>query len=85
MLAASNARPVLATRGGGLGDLIAQGMPGVVIEPPGGGAEVAEAIRAFPCRCPPCNADRAAAAFRAQVMEDMGWDDRAALYQLIGR
>lgn len=84
MLAASNARPVLATRSGGLGDLIAQGMPGVVIEPPGSSAEVAEAIRAF-VQVPAAEWTGRAAAFRAKVMEDMGWEAIARRYiELIG-
>lgn len=46
-MAASNARPVVATTAGGIGDLIAEGLPAAVIAPPADAESVADAIVAF--------------------------------------
>lgn len=47
MVAASNGRPVIASRAGGVGDLISDGMAGIAIEEPVDGPAVADAITAF--------------------------------------
>ncbi|MEO8374114.1 MAG: glycosyltransferase family 4 protein [Sphingomonas bacterium] len=47
LLAASNARPIIATNAGGIGALIAEGMPAITIAQPAGPEEISAAIRAF--------------------------------------
>lgn len=47
LLAASNARPVIAAAAGGIGTLIAEGMPAVTIAAPVSQASVAEAVASF--------------------------------------
>ncbi len=47
LLAASNARPIIASDAGGIGALIAEGMPSVTIDQPISATNVAAAVRAF--------------------------------------
>ena len=47
ILAASNARPIIATRAGGIATLIDEGMPAVVLPRPAGAGDVAQGIAAF--------------------------------------
>lgn len=77
MVAASNARPVIATRAGGIGDLIDDGLASVVIAQPGGGSEVADAIIAF-LATPAGIWNERARQFHARTLESRSW-------QAIGR
>jgi glycosyltransferase involved in cell wall biosynthesis len=82
VLAASNARPVIATAEGGIAALLGEGMPGVEIAAPGDAAAVAAAILSFAGQ--DLNARRAAAlAFRTQMLTTRSWAAIAAAYALL--
>ena len=82
LLAASNARPIIATAAGGIGTLIAEGMPAVTIAEPAGPEEVAEAIAAFYA----VSADswrKRAMSYRDTTLERRSWQAVAARYLLL--
>lgn len=79
VLAASNARPVIGSRQGGLGALIDEGLPGIAIEPPGDANAVAEAIRRFAGRDRVATA-AACLAYRERFLQARGWPAIAQAY-----
>jgi len=79
MVAASNARAVIASRAGGLGDLIADGLPAVVIADPVVGATVSAAILAF-AATPVAEWNGRAAAYRDQTLKSRAWPAIGAQY-----
>lgn len=72
MLASSNARSVIASRAGGIGDLISDGMAAVPIEAPVDEAAVASALRAF-AAVPIAEWNRRAIDYRARTIESRAW------------
>lgn len=79
MLAASNARPVIATRAGGLDDLIAEGMPCATIFTPVTAEGVADAIARF--RAEPAAVWRTRAdTYRAFTLAERSWPVIARRY-----
>jgi glycosyltransferase involved in cell wall biosynthesis len=72
LLAASNGRPVISTRDGSMGLMLDEGLPGVAIEPPAEGPQVADAVQAF-LATPAAAWDARAAAYRARILEERSW------------
>ncbi|WP_068092260.1 glycosyltransferase family 4 protein [Novosphingobium rosa] len=72
MMAASNGRPIIATRAGGVGALIAEGMPASAIAAPVDGASVAQAIAAF-YATPREDWQQAVQAYQAYTREHRSW------------
>ena len=72
MLASSNARTVIASRAGGIGDLISDGMAAVPIEAPVDEAAVAAAVRAF-AAVSAAEWNVRAMAYRAHTIEARAW------------
>lgn len=72
MVAASNGRPVIASRAGGVGDLIDDGLAGVAIEEPVDGSAVADAIVAFASVTPAAWSEKAAA-YQEKTNEKRAW------------
>lgn len=84
LLAASNARPIIAAPVGGIGALMAEGMPCAAITPPVSGGSVAAAIAAFMSR--PVDQWRAEAeAYRDVTMERRSWPAVARGYASLVR
>jgi glycogen synthase len=79
MLAASNARPVIATAEGGIAALFSEGMAGAVIAQPGDGPAVAAAISKF-FAMPLAQRSNDATAYRALTIARRGWPAIAAHY-----
>lgn len=72
MLASSNARTVISSRAGGIGDLIADGMAAVPIEAPVDEAAVAKAVIAF-AAVPAAEWNQRAVAYRDHTMIARAW------------
>lgn len=72
MLASSNARTVIASRAGGIGDLINDGMAAVPIEAPVDEAAVAAAVTAF-ASLPASEWNARAMEYRAHTIESRAW------------
>lgn len=72
MLASSNARTVIASRAGGIGDLISDGMAAVPIEAPVDEAAVAAAVSAF-ALVSAAEWNARAMAYRAHTIEARAW------------
>lgn len=79
LLAASNARPVIASAAGGLSTLLDEGMPGVRIAEPVSAATIAEAVRLF-FRTPARIWNGRAEAYRARTLEQRSWPRIAGRY-----
>ena len=78
-MGASNARPIIATRAGGIATLIDEGMPAVVLPRPAGAGDVAQGIAAF--MATPAAVWRARADdYRAVMMERRSWPAIARRY-----
>ncbi len=84
LLAASNARPIVATQAGGIGALIAEGMPCAIIEQPVSAATIADAVRRFAER-PAAQWREDALAYRERTMELRSWTSIARHYQALAR
>lgn len=84
LLAASNARPIIATQAGGIGALIAEGMPCAVIEPPVSAATIADAVRRFAAR-PVAHWREEALAYRDRTMAVRSWTSIARQYEAVAR
>lgn len=84
ILAASNARPVIATRAGGIATLIDEGMPAVVIEPPADAGAVADAVRRF-AATPPGEWRARAARYRETMLATRSWPVIARQYIALAR
>lgn len=83
LLAASNARPVIATAAGGIGPLIAEGMPAVTIAEPASATQVAHAIATF-YATPLAEWRERALAYRAVTLERRSWPAIAGRYLALG-
>jgi glycogen synthase len=79
MLAASNARPVIATAQGGIAALFAEGMAGEVVAAPGDGEAVAAAIARF-FNIAVTTHQTKADAYRDYTLQQRGWPKIAADY-----
>jgi glycogen(starch) synthase len=79
MVAASNSRSVIASRAGGLGDLIADGLAGVPIEAPADAEAVAEAIVTF-TKTPISEWNNRATAYRSKTIKSRAWPVIGAQY-----
>jgi len=79
MVAASNARAAIASRAGGLGDLIADGFAAVPIEAPVDAEAVAKAILDFAGK-PITDWNARATAYRAKTIESRSWSVIGAQY-----
>jgi glycosyltransferase involved in cell wall biosynthesis len=84
MLAASNARTLIASRAGGIGELIADGMAAVAIELPVGTAEITDAILAFEAE-PITKWNARALAYREKTMSSRAWEVIGANYIKVSR
>jgi len=84
LLAASNARPIIATQAGGIGALIAEGMPCAIIEQPVSADAIAAAVRRFAER-PAAQWREEALAYRERTMELRSWTSIARHYQALAR
>ena len=84
LLAASNARPIVASNAGGIGALMAEGMPSVAIEQPISAETVAAAVTAFaatPARTWNARAQR----YRDHTLEVRSWQAIAKQYLALAR
>ena len=79
VLASSNARAAVASRAGGIGDLIAEGMAAVPIEEPAGVSAITDAICTF-ARVPIADWNSRATEFRASMIKRRNWPSIAADY-----
>lgn len=79
MVAASNSRAAIASRAGGIGDLIADGLAAVPVEAPVDGIAVADAIVTF-AATPIAEWNARAAAYRAKTIESRAWPVIGAQY-----
>jgi glycosyltransferase involved in cell wall biosynthesis len=84
LLAASNARPVIAAAAGGIGALIAEGMPAVTIAVPVSADDVAAAIRQYVATAPQVWRARAEA-YRTVTLERRAWPVIADQYLALAR
>jgi glycogen(starch) synthase len=84
ILAASNARPVIATPAGGIATLIAEGMPAEPVAQPVSAETVSAAVTGF-LKTPATDWTRRALAYRDHMIEHRSWPAIAARYvALIG-
>lgn len=79
LLAASNARPIIATKTGGIAALIDEGMPSEVIEKPVNSQNVAEAVARFMAN-PATEWAEQALAYRETTLERRSWTSIARRY-----
>ena len=84
ILAASNARPIIATRAGGIATLIDEGMPAVVLPRPASADDVAQGIAAF-LATPAAVWRERADDYRAVMMERRSWPAIARRYIALAR
>jgi glycosyltransferase involved in cell wall biosynthesis len=82
LLAASNARPIVASMAGGIGSLIEEGMPATVIQMPITAQSVASAIEAF-FAVPADTWRTRAASYRELTMTKRSWDAIGQRYRIL--
>ena len=84
ILAASNARPIIASAAGGIGTLLAEGMPSVLIGEPITAGSVAEAVHSF-FETPIALWYEKALAYRRSTMERRSWTAIATRYVALSK
>lgn len=84
LLAASNARPVIASPVGGIGALMAEGMPASAIDLPVSAGSVQAAIEAF-LRVPADEWRRRAADYLAYTLEHRSWQSIGRAYRALAQ
>jgi glycogen(starch) synthase len=82
LLAATNARPIIATAAGGIGALLDEGMPAVRIAQPAGAHDVAQAIGQF-FDCPLAQWQASALAYREHTLAARSWQVCARGYRAV--
>lgn len=84
LLAASNARPIIAASAGGIGALIAEGMPAATIAAPISPQTVQDAIERFVAE-PVESWRKTAQAYRARTMDERSWAAIGGHYLALAR